>query len=252
MTSKEIASELWTAQLERRDLFRFTARQSLDMAQGYQIQDELRRLQLASGDTLVGYKMGLTSKAKMKQMKVESPIWGYLTQSMLLQSGTSFDVTSCIHPKIEPEIAFRTSKDISGALSAKELQHYVDGVCPALEIIDSRYKDFQFELPDVVADNCSAHHFVIGLWQRMCDLDNLGMVMECDDVLIQAGSSSAILGHPLESLAELTKMLAARGEAIPAHSVILAGAATAAVTLDARHNFCLRVQNLGELTLLTK
>jgi 2-oxo-3-hexenedioate decarboxylase len=121
-----------------------------------------------------------------------------------------------------------------------------------MEIIDSRYKDFKFELPDVIADNCSSFAFVLGDTvrdPREVDLGNLGMILEVDGKPVQFGSSAAILDHPLDSLLELCRMLAGRGLTLPAESVVLAGAATAAVPLNAGARVRASVQDLGSVEI---
>ena len=83
-------------------------------------------------------------------------IIGQLTADMQLDASTPLVTSNCCHPRAEPEIAFRLSKDIEGVLDAQEVLDYVDGVASAIEVIDSRYENFKFSLEDVVADNCSS------------------------------------------------------------------------------------------------
>ena len=103
-----------------------------------------------------------------------------------------------IHPRVEPEIAFLLKRPLAGQVSAAEALACVEAVAPALEIIDSRYHDFKFSLPEVVADNASSSGFVVGRW---CDpregFGNLGLTLCIDGRAVQLGSTAAILGHPL-------------------------------------------------------
>lgn len=122
----------------------------------------------------------------------------------------------------------------------------------AIEIIDSRYKDFQFTLADVIADNCSSSAFLLGPKHAVNNLEslsNLGVVLEKNQEPIQFGSSNAIYGHPAASLAELSKMLSLENKTIPAGSVILAGAATAAIPIQRNDLIRVEVQNLGGVDL---
>src|SRR5579859_3489882 len=161
-------------------------------------------------------------------MGVDAPIYGVLTDKMKIQSGARFALEGSIHARIEPEVAFLIRNELKGTVSREEALDACSGVVAAMEIIDSRYKDFKFELPDVIADNCSSYAFVLGekiADPRKIDLGNLGMILEVDGRAVQFGSSAAILDHPLESLLELCRMLSERGRYVPAGSVVLAGAA---------------------------
>lgn len=223
----------------------------LDLAAAYRIQDEGIRLRAAAGDKPVGYKMGLTSKAKMKQMGVDTPIMGRLTESMRVTSGSSLGLGGLIHPRVEPEIAFLVRRDLRGKPSLEESLAACSSVCAALEIIDSRYRDFKFTLPAVVADNCSSCAFVLGPDARRpeeLELGRLPIELAVNGKTVESGSSEAIYGHPGLALAELAAMLDARGLWLEAGSIVLAGAATAAVLLEPGETRA-RVSGLGEVSV---
>ncbi|HUP58742.1 MAG TPA: fumarylacetoacetate hydrolase family protein [Bdellovibrionota bacterium] len=250
---REHAKFLDQAFLERREVDRITLKEpSLSIDEGYRIQDDLIALRLGRGEKVIGLKMGLTSRAKMKQMGIDSPIYGVLTDAMKVEG--RFDTKGAIHAKIEPEIAFLIRDELKGSVTAERALAACSGVCAAMEIIDSRFRDFKFELPDVIADNCSSHAFVMGDTvrdPREIDLGNLGMILEVDGKPVQFGSSAAILDHPLESLLELCRLLERRGRSIPAGSIVLAGAATLAVPLLPGARVRALVQDLGEASVTT-
>jgi 2-oxo-3-hexenedioate decarboxylase len=121
----------------------------------------------------------------------------------------------------------------------------------ALELIDSRYQDFKFTLPDVVADNASSARFVVGATRRPRDFDvaNLGMVMMKNGAVVEIGSSAAILEHPARSLAALANQLGRLGETLRGGSIVLLGGATAAIPLAPKDHVKLRVDALGSCEL---
>ncbi len=185
-----------------------------------------------------GVKLGFTSRAKAVQMGVSDLIIGQLTSGMAVAEGGTLDHSRFIHPRVEPEVAFLVSDG------------EVVGVAPALEIIDSRYQDFRFNLADVVADNTSAAAYVLGPWQQPgLDIGNLGVVLEVDGAVVQTGSTAAILGHPLRALAAADRLSQAFDIPAPSQSVILAGAATAAVPLPAGSFAEARITGLGRVTV---
>ncbi len=243
------AKALDEAMLEARELTRLTKeRPGLAMDDAYAIQDLVVNYRIRRGERIVGWKMGMTSKAKMRQMGVTEPIYGMLTDGMQVADTGVVALKGRIHPKIEPEVAFLIGRDLEGPMSPAQVLQATNGVCAALEIIDSRYENFEFQLPDVVADNTSASGFVLGNFMRRTDrldLGNLGIVMEVNGAAVQFGSTAAILGHPARSVAELVGMLAKRGLALKAGSVVLAGGATAAVPLAAGDRVKVSIHQLG-------
>ncbi|MCO8274074.1 4-oxalocrotonate decarboxylase [Actinoplanes sp. TRM 88003] len=201
----------------------------------YAVQREVVDLRLARGETVAGVKLGLTSKAKMQQMGVDSVIWGWLTDAMRIEDGGLLDLGPRIHPKVEPEVAFLVR---DGAIAA---------VAPALEVIDSRWLDFKFTLDEVIADNTSAAGFVVGAWQPLPgNIDSLGVQLILDGEVIESGSTAAILGDPREAFAEALRLAGTLED----DWVVLAGAATAAVAVGPGQTVRVEVEGLGSASLV--
>lgn len=225
-----LAAQLDEAALSAGAIRQIAADAGLDVDAAYAVQRELVARRLARRERLVGLKMGLTSKAKMQQVGVDEVIWGRLTDAMRIVDGGQVDTKAFIHPRVEPEVAFllgRTPDD-----SGDDFASAVIAVAPALELIDSRYADFQFSLPDVIADNTSAAGFVLGPWQPVPPgLDNLGVLLEVDGRVVQTGSTAAILGDPRRAYRDAVRLAGRHGVRLQEGWVLLAGAATAAVPL---------------------
>lgn len=118
-----------------------------------------------------------------------------------------------MHPRVEPEIAFILKQPLEGHVTGPQALAAVEAIAPAIEIIDSRYKDFKFTLPEVIADNASSSGFVIGAWHDPhVDFSNLGLAMTINGRTVQVGSTAALLGHPLRSLVAAARLSAAAGE----------------------------------------
>lgn len=223
--------------------------------EAYQIQHAGIVQRLGSGDKLVGYKMGLTSKAKMEQMGLHTPIFGVLLESMRVPIDTVYSLRGKIHPKAEPEIAFITSKQLKGSVSREEAQQACEFLVPAIEILDSRYRDFKyFSLPDVIADNSSSSDFLLGTPVKLAgwtgDLAEIPVRFEVDGKPFAEAFSNAALGHPLDSLCELVKLLERQlGVALPAGSLVLTGALTNAVELRPHQVITTTFGGLGDLRL---
>jgi len=251
---QELARLLDQARLEARSVPPLTkTHPELPLPDAYAIQAEGIRLRTAQGEQVVGLKMGLTSEAKRKQMNLDSPVYGVLTNRMQVPADGVFQLAGTIHPKIEPEIAFVTSRELRGRITREQALEACGSVMAAMEILDSRYIDFKyFSLPDVVADNSSSSMFVLGTTERPpgeLDLTKLRMSMEVNGKEVQSALSSAISGDPLLSVVQLCELLDARGEALPAGSIVLAGAATAAHMMQPGDQVRLTVEGLGSVSV---
>jgi 2-oxo-3-hexenedioate decarboxylase len=127
-----------------------------------------------------------------------------------------------------------------------------DVVLPGIEVIDSRYRDFKFDLKSVVADNTSASRFVVGghiADARSVDLRTLGVVFEINGEAVALGAGAAVLGHPAAAVAMLVNHLGARGQVLPAGSLVLSGGVTEAISVKAGDHVNLRIQHLGSVSL---
>lgn len=218
----------------------------LSLAEAYAIQSASVQRRVARGERRVGVKMGFTSRAKMVQMGVDDVIWGRLSSGMQVEEGTPVKFARFVHPRVEPELAFVLKKALAGDVTAVEALAAVEAVAPALEIIDSRYQDFKFSLPDVIADNASSSGFVIGAWSDPHqDFSNLGLTMSIDGRVVQVGSTAAILGHPLRSLVAAARLSAAAGEPLQAGWVVMAGGATPAEWIKPGQSISIEMERLG-------
>ena len=249
-----LAEHLENCHLQAKDTHKITDdHPDMDWDDAYAIQDEIRRRKEARSQRTAGLKAGLTSFAKMKQMGVSSPVFGWMTEDYAVPHGGEVKTSELIHPKVEPEIAFVLKHALRGpGCHIGAVLAATDFVMPGIEVIDSRYRDFKFDLKSVVADNTSASRFVVGgrpLRPSEVDLRTVGIVLEKNGEPVALGAGAAVLGHPAAAIAMLANHLGARGQEIPAGSVILSGGITEAVAVAAGDNVCLRVQGMGSVSL---
>ena len=178
MNLNDIAKRLDECVLNKQSTASLRTDTPFDLQAAYDIQELGVALREARGERRVGVKLGFTSREKMKQMGVDHLIWGVITDAMQLEEGGAVDLERFIHPRIEPEVAFITRKPIDRAMNLAEALDAIEGVCPAMEIIDSRYQAFKFTLEDVVADNTSSAGFVLGAMRPVnTDISNCGVNM---------------------------------------------------------------------------
>ena len=207
MKLQEIADILDQAAQKAQATNQLAEKEGYTLEEAYEIQKHSIQNRLNRGETIVGYKLGFTSKAKMEQMGVHDMIWGQLTNTMEIKPNNAINLSNYIHPRVEPEIAFLVKKDIDKQLEEQEISTYFEAIAPALEIIDSRYKNFKFSLEDVVADNCSSIGFVVGEWLPIdTQVTDIDITLTFDNEEKQVGNTNAILGNPRASAVAMTRL----------------------------------------------
>jgi len=252
---KDIIEYLLYAERDAHEVIKITDEYpELTIEKAYELQDGLLARRLEENNTkTVGIKLGLTSKAKQEMMGVNEAIYGYLHADMLAYEWEPLLCSDLIHPKIEPEIAFFIDEDIEGEnITEEDILRATKYVAPAMEIIDSRYKDFRFTLVDVVADNCSSAKFVVGsklMSPQSLDLGNIGMVMSKNGKVAQTGSSAAVLGHPLKAMAWAANLLAKRGKGFKKGDIVLSGAMSEAISIEAGDTVVADFDGLGTVSV---
>ncbi len=246
MDIEQLAERVDDAARNASAIAQLSAEAELPLPDAYRVQAASVARRLGRGERRTGIKMGFTSRAKMVQMGIGTMIWGRLTSGMAVEEGGEIVLSRYVHPRVEPEVAFLLRRPLAGPVTLPEAAAAVEAVAPAMEIIDSRYRDFKFSLGDVVADNSSSSGYCVGPWSAPdVDTANLGLVMVFDGRAVQIGSTAAILGHPLRSLAAAAAFAGAAGEDLPAGAIVLAGGATTAEPLRAGVHVRLEMERLG-------
>lgn len=249
---EELASALLNAEDRRRLRAPITDDWSgFDLDTAYRVQDEALRQRVSRGETVVGVKLGLTSRAKQERMGVDTPLVAWLTDAMLLASGSEVPHSRLIHPRLEPEIAFVMGADLSGpAVTASAALQAVASVHAAVEIIDSRYADFRFKLPDVVADNASSAAFCMapaGVHPQDLDLALEACLVEVQGEVVDSATGAAVQGHPAEALALAANSLDSRGHRLQEGWIVLTGGMTDALPITAKASVTVSFSTLGAI-----
>ena len=252
-TKAELAELLEAAELEAHEVVKITDQYpDLTLGEAYEICDLIRDNKLSRGIKQVGFKMGLTSKAKMDQMGVNRPGFGYLFDYFAIPDGGEINTAELIHPKVEPEIAVVLKTALKGpGCTIADVFAAIDFVLPAMEVIDSRYENFRFDLVSVIADNSSSSRFVTGGQSATVDeidMKTMGVVMEINGEVVALGAGAAVIGHPANAVAMLANSLAEKGEEVPAGSFIMTGALTAAHAVKSGDSVTVSYQGLGSIS----
>ena len=252
MEYKKLADILWEAEAKRTQIERLTdSFPDMTVKDAYYIQLENARRRVASGEKLVGLKIGLTSQGMQRLLGVNTPDYGHLFDSMLLREGAVCCVSELIQPKVEGELSFCLEKSLKGpGVTAADVYHAVRFVVPSLEIVDSRIKDWNVTLQDTVADNGSSARFVIG--GRMTPIEQVdmrltGMTLEKNGELANSGTTAEVWGNPAAAVACLANMLSEFDMELPAGSIVMAGALTAAIPVAAGDSILASFAGMGSV-----
>lgn len=253
-TTRALAQRLYDAAAEHRTVPMLTAEHpSLTEDEAYAIQTALVGLHVAAGATRTGMKLGLTSKAKQREMGIDVPIVGVLLDTLALDPGTPFAVGQLGQPRAEPEIALLIGRELAGpGVTAAHVLAATEAVMPALELLDSRYDGYRFTLPDVVADQTSAGRYLLGgrlTSPRDLDLRLTGCVLTRNGEVAATAAGAAVSGHPASAVAWLVRWMAARGGGLRAGDIVLSGGMTAVVPLAPGDVVTAEFDRLGSVTL---
>lgn len=227
--------------------------EGLDLDTAYEAQDIALRIRQERGEVITGVKLGVTSKAKQRQVGVDTPSTSWLTDAMILPPGEPVPRDKMIHPRVEPEIAFVMGERLEGpGVSAATALAAVKHVLGAIEVIDSRFAGYKFTMTDVVADNASSGYYVTGpvsVSPEGLDLGLEACLLEIDGEIVDSATGAAVYGHPAEALAFAANTLAERGLAIEAGWVVITGGMTDAVPVQPGMRIAAHFTNLGSITV---
>lgn len=226
---------------------------TLDLATAYKVQAATILSKVNNGDQVIGTKLGLTSKAKQERMGISSPLTAVLLSSYVLNADEPIPLDKLIQPRIEPEIIFVMKSRLQGpGVTAQTAMESVERVYGGFEVIDSRFTDYNFALPDVIADNASSAFFIVGskgVEPAALDLLLEAVVLNVDGQTVATATGAAVQGHPAEALALAANELATRGAYIEAGSIVLTGGMTDAVPVRAGAQISAEFTNLGTIVV---
>jgi len=247
MTDVQIASAgeaLFAAERDRAQTRLVSAAHpGMDMDDAYAVQAAFVRRKLATGGTIRGWKIGLTSKAMQYALNIDIPDSGVLFEDMFFDHGTTVPEDRFIEPRIEAEIAFIMKAELSGgAVTPADVIAATDHVAPALEILDTRiYRadpetGAQRSVLDTISDNAANAGIVLGDSSHAigdADLRWVGAIVSRNDEVEETGLGAGVLNDPVLSMAWLVHRLSHYGDGLRAGDVVLSGSFIRPI--EARH-----------------
>ena len=219
----------------------------------YAIAADVLGHELEHGHRIVGRKVGLTSKPMQVALGIDTPDFGTILDDMTVRDSGKVKASSLIAPRVEPEIAFRLKSALAGpGITAADVLAATDYVFPALEIADSRIKDWRIKLEDLVADNVAAALVVLGsarMDPAALDLEQEMVVFEVDGNEVGRASGREVLGNPANAVAWCANALAEHGMGIAAGEFVIPGSLTVAAPAAAGNTVTAAFTNLGVVSV---
>jgi 2-oxo-hept-3-ene-1,7-dioate hydratase len=231
---------------------------NMDIEDAYAIQNAWMVLKKAMGRTVVGYKIGLTSRTMQKSMQINEPDYGTLLDDMVFEDGAEIKVGNFLDPRIEVELAFVLKKRLEGdKVSIFDVLNATDYVVPAIELIAARsYRvhpttSYVRTVRDTISDNAANGGIILGgrpVKVDAIDLRWVSALLYVNGVIEESGVAAAVLNHPAKGVAWLAKKYAPHGIALEPGQIILAGSFTRPVKIKAGDTYHADYGPLGSIS----
>lgn len=234
----------------------------MNIEDAYKIQSAWMAIKKAEGRTVVGHKIGLTSRAMQKSMNITEPDYGTILDDMVFEEGTEIDSSAFLDPRIEVELAFILKKPLSGKnISIIDVLNATDYVIPALELIAARSfrvdpnTGYKRTVKDTISDNAANAGIILGglpVKPDSVDLRWIGAMMSRNGIIEESGVSGAVLNHPAKGISWLAQKYAQHNISLEAGQIILAGSFTRPVPVRSGDTFCVDYGKLGTVSCYFK
>ncbi len=230
---------------------------TIDVVDAYEIQLRNIARKIAAGSVICGHKVGLSSAVMQQMMGVGEPDYGHLLSDMTIADGATVDLSRYCAPRIEVEVGFILGSALpTDGCTERDVLAATDYVVAAIELIDSRIRNWHIGIADTIADNASSAGFALGAVRRApadLDLANIEAVLFTgdpgDETEVTRGNSGAVLGHPATAVAWLANTVASFGVRLEAGHVISPGSCTRAIDITAGQRFRAEFAGLGTISL---
>jgi 2-oxo-hept-3-ene-1,7-dioate hydratase len=240
----EAAAALNAAERDRKQIGLLSLKHpDMTMDDAYAVQADWVKKKIAAGRKVIGWKIGLTSKAMQYALNIDIPDSGVLFDDMWFEDGAVIPEGRFIQPRIEAEIAFAMKAPLKGpGITVFDVLNATDYVTPALEILDTRILRIDSEtkkartIVDTISDNAANAGIVIGGRQMRpdeVDMRWMGAIVSRNAEVEETGLGAGVLNHPARGIAWLANRLSQYGDGIAAGQVVLAGSFIRPV--EARH-----------------
>jgi 2-keto-4-pentenoate hydratase len=230
IVARNYAEMLLHAQTSLKSVYPLTLKHpGLTIQEAYEIQRHLSDGIKSAYDTeIIGYKIAFSSPSSQEKFGITEPAFGRLFTYMKRDNASLIKLSNFIKPFIEVEIGFIIKNDMDSLpQDIDELASNIEGVFPAIELPDIRFKKIkELKAQDLIADNAGASQFIMGkvVSFNELDLEKVKVWLYRNDKLIDQGLASCVLGNPLNSLRWLCQKLNEQGLNLKSNDLVITGA----------------------------
>lgn len=251
---ERLAAELAQAERSRVPISPLTdAHPDIDVVDAYEIQLINIRQKVAEGAKVIGHKVGLSSKAMQQMMNVDEPDYGHLLDEMAVFEDKPVKCADYLYPRVEVEVGFILAEDLPGAdCTEQDVLAATAAFAPAIELIDTRIKDWKIKLCDTIADNASSAGWVLGenrVSPRDIDIQAITATLSRNGEVVAKGRSDAVLGNPVTAVAWLARKVEGFGVRLKAGDIVLPGSCTKAFDATPGAEYVADFAGLGSVHL---
>jgi 2-oxo-hept-3-ene-1,7-dioate hydratase len=204
----------------------------MTMDDAYKVQKMWVRKKILSGQKVIGWKIGLTSKAMQYALNIDIPDSGVLLDDMKFVNKSTIPAGRFIQPRIEAEIAFVMKASLSGDVTVEDVKNATDYVAPSLEILDTRVLRVDPDtgqsrvIVDTISDNAANAGVILGSERHSVDsfdLRRVGAIVSRNNEVEETGLGAGVLGDPILGIVWLAKRMAQYDQKIEPGQIILSG-----------------------------
>jgi len=231
----------------------------MGMEDAYAIQKAWVDRKLTEGRRVVGYKIGLTSRAMQQAMKINTPDFGVLLDDMLFDNGSELVAGDFTDPRLEVEFAFVLKRPLFGEqVTLEQVLEATDYVVPALELIAARSfrvdpnTGYTRTVFDTIADNAANAGVILGdVRVKPIDIDLrwAGALLYLNEEVEETGLAAGVLDHPANGIRWVCKRFAPHGIGLEPGQIILSGSFTRPVSVKAGDSIRADYGGLGNIAV---
>lgn len=200
----------------------------LTLEQAYSVQRQYVEACVTNGESVVGFKAGLTSEASRRRFEIFTPVSGVLLRSAQLEPGARLAAGPSQKLMLETELGYVFGQAVTNAiLDDASMRAVVERIVPAIEIPNLGFEDLTaLKGVDVVAANVATHRFLVGRGLPIANVDPNAVTVSCTmgTNVVNTGRGSDAMGNQWRALRWLVNNVVGQGWAVEPGQILITGA----------------------------
>lgn len=212
---------------------------------------KLRQGRLDAGEKSIGWKVGFGAPASLEALRLDAPLVGFLTDKVLLDSGSALSIAGWTKPAAEPEIAVYLNRDLPGVSDRETIQAAISAIGPAIEIADVHFPPNDVEA--ILAGNIYNRHVILGKSDNSragCTLGGLvGRVYRNGQEIATVTDLQVLTGNFIGIVQHVANLLASLGQMLRSGDVIITGSIVPPLWIERDEEIRFDLDPIDKLTI---